>query len=57
MNESEIMGNDAATSMIVADLDGICTPEEVYKAYLDLGCAPFSVLKEDMAAFAESKKN
>ena len=41
----------------IADLDGICTPEEVYKAYLDLGCAPFSVLKEDMAAFAESKKN
>ncbi|MEE3350815.1 MAG: DUF885 family protein [Saccharofermentanaceae bacterium] len=41
----------------IADLDGICTPEEVYKAYLDLGCAPFSVLKEDMAAFVESKKN
>ena len=41
----------------IADLDGICTKEEVYKAYLDLGCAPFTVLKEDMEAFVESKKN
>ncbi len=41
----------------IAELDGICTKEEVIKVYLDLGCAPFEVLKEDMKAFVESKKN
>ena len=41
----------------VEELSGICTQEEVIKAYLDLGCAPFEVLKEDMAAFVESKKS
>jgi uncharacterized protein (DUF885 family) len=38
-------------------LDGICSQKEVLQAYLDLGCAPFDVLKKDMEAFVESKKN
>lgn len=41
----------------VKELDGICTKEEVMKAYLDLGCAPFPILKEDMEKFVESKKS
>lgn len=41
----------------IEELDGICTKEEVIKAYLDLGCAPFEVLEKDMKAFVESKKN
>lgn len=38
------------------ELDGICTQEEVLKAYLDLGCAPFEVLSEDMEKFVAAKK-
>ena len=41
----------------VEELDGICTKEEVMKAYLDLGCAPFPILKEDMQKFVDSKKS
>lgn len=40
----------------IAELDGICTPEEIYWAYLNLGCAPFEVLEVDMQAFIDEKK-
>ncbi len=40
----------------ISELDGICTPEEVYQAYLNMGCAPFDVLEADMQAFIDEKK-
>lgn len=40
----------------ITELDGICTPEEVYVAYLNLGSAPFDVLEEDMQAFIDEQK-
>ncbi|MBR5975820.1 MAG: DUF885 family protein [Clostridiales bacterium] len=40
----------------VSELDGICTKDDVMKAYLDLGCAPFAVLSEDMDKYVAQMK-
>lgn len=40
----------------IEELDGIVSAEEVMVAYLDLGCAPFAVLKKDMEAYVEEMK-
>ena len=40
----------------VAELDGICTKDEVMQAYLDLGCAPFAVLQADMDKYVAEMK-
>ncbi|MBP5491814.1 MAG: DUF885 domain-containing protein [Clostridiales bacterium] len=38
------------------ELDGKVAPEEIYKAYLDLGCAPFEVLEKYMNEYIDENK-
>lgn len=40
----------------IEELDGIATQDEILVAYLNLGCAPFEVLEEEMEKYIEEKK-
>lgn len=48
---SEILEN------ALKELEGICSEDEVYQAYLALGSAPFDILKEDMQKFVDENQS